>query len=245
MKTNTSLLKRLSMTILWVLLSSLVLAAQDQTVTPKMSNEIVERIRAKTIERNKKYSGIESVEDTLAQTFDSETGELQESTRVVLVRRYYYYENAEVTALKYEKDGEELPVSEYKPPGKGEPGYHVFDEKGAEHYDVKVVGTKTIGSRKCYHLKISSKENTVKHVVGDMYFETKDLELVHSKLSLGKLPFGVKKMEIVSHYKSENGVTAPASNSIEIFAHVPFVYPNKKIVINSKISKQKYIPRSK
>ncbi len=244
MKTIPCFSTRILAAILWVLFSGFSLTTQAQPITPKMSDEIVNRIRSKTIELYQKQSGLEYVEDTLIKTFNSETGELEGTTKVVLIKRNYYYQKAEITTLKYEEDGKELPVSEYKPYGSGEPGYPVFDKNGPTHYDVKVVGTEMIEGQNCYHLKINAKEETVKHLIGDMYFEMQDLELVLFRGSLADLPFGAKKIQMEVYYTSENGINAPDSSSAEIFAHVPFIYPHKKLVVTTKTSQQKYIPRS-
>lgn len=243
MQTNRSLLNRFLPLFSVLFLFGLVLTAQGHTISDKESVEIINRIRSEAIKQYQQYSGIESEQDIVTQTFDSKTGELQETVRVVLVERDYFYKKAEITVLKYEKDGKELPVSEYEPGDDREPSRPIFDENGPEHYTVKVVGTKIIDGRECYHLTVDPKQKTERHLTGEMYFSMKDLKLVLISGAIAELPFGVKKLNLEIRYKEKNGMAVPSSSLIVVFAHVAFVYPNKKLVIKTENSKQRLMPR--
>ena len=98
------------------------------------------------------YDGIEFNEDTTIQTFDAETEKLQETVRVLLVKRNFNQKDTEVVVLKYEKDGREQPLSDYKPMQE-KPQYEVFAEDGDKYYDVDVVACTTIDGKKMLPVK--------------------------------------------------------------------------------------------
>ncbi len=233
----------LPMLVVLLFISGLTIAAQEQPITPELSGRIVNRIRSRSIPFFKKYRGIESIQTTMVKTSNYETGESKSTERIVIRKRNYFYENAETTTLEYAKDGEQLPVDEYKPTGNGEPGFPVFDEKGAEHYDVEVVGYRTVNGQRCYQLKVIPKENTVKHFKGHLYYSVAGLNLVLTEGTIGDLPMVVKAMNMKVFHTTLDGVAVATSVALEIKIHVPFFSPNTMLVINSDIAKHTLIPR--
>ena len=76
---------------------------------------------------------------------------------------------------------------------------------------------------------------------GNLFFDESSLELVRLEGTMTELPFGVKKMALNIDFISFDGYAVPASSDIEIHAHVPFVFPNKKLSIKNTYSQQKLI----
>jgi len=220
--------------------SNNVFGVENPVITPELSKQIVDKIRAGTIQINRKYKGAKFVEDVTTQIFNSKTGELDETTTVLLLRRMYNNKEAEITPLTYYKDGKKQPLSDYKSE-EGETIHNVFDENGEKYYNVKVIGYKKIGDQDCYQLKVIPKGETAKHIIGDMYFTTDSLEIVLFKGTLGSFPFGVKNMNITANYFSLKGYSVPSSSLIEVFVHIPFVFSNKKLVIKSVTSSHKLL----
>ena len=226
--------------ILLVAVPGFALGAQDQSITPDFSKQLVEQIRTKTLQMKSTYAGIEFNEDSTIKTFDSKKEELQETIRVLLVKRDFHQRDTEITVLQYEKNGEEQPLSEYEP-REEKPQYQVFAEDSDKYYDIDVVARKTVNDKNCYQLKITPKEKTARHIKGDLYYTIDTLELVRFEGTIADFTFGLKELHIIVDYRTLDGIPVPLSSAINLVAHVPIIYPNKKVEITSVISNQKII----
>ncbi|HOO50979.1 MAG TPA: hypothetical protein PLK94_06800 [Alphaproteobacteria bacterium] len=221
----------------------LVSGSQDQSITPDFSRQLIERIQAKTLQTKGTYDGIEFNEDTTIQTFDAETEKLQETVRVLLVKRNFHQKDTEVVVLKYEKDGKEQPLSDYKPMQE-KPQYEVFAEDGDKYYDVDVVACTNIDDKKCYRLKITPKEKTARHIQGDLYYTADTLDLVRFEGTIAEFTVGLKELHMVLDYRTVDGIPVPLCRTINLVVHMPIVFPHKKMVIETVITNQKIIYKS-
>ncbi len=84
------ILRCLIILILPFAIPCIAVGSQNQSITPEFSKQLAAQIRTKTLQMKKKYSGFEFTEDTTAETFHSESGELQDTTRVLLAKRTYH-----------------------------------------------------------------------------------------------------------------------------------------------------------
>jgi hypothetical protein len=227
--------------LIFVIIPAFTLLAKSGTISPVKSKQIIKQIREKQLHLDKKYARYSFIEDATTKVYNSKSHELEETSRVVKCKKTLGSNTAEQKVLKYFKNGEELPVSEYKEKGKREPRHAVFGKNGEKHYDPQVIGMKPINGKICYQVQVNPKEETKKHMKGNLFFEADSLELVRLEGTMTKLPIGVKKMALNINFISIDGYAMPTSSDIEVHAHIPFVFPNKKLIIKNIYSQQKLI----
>ncbi|MBU3914169.1 hypothetical protein KKA14_01410 [bacterium] len=211
--------------------------ALDEVITPEVSRMIINRIKNKAALVFKKYRGIESEQEINSQIFDSETGALRETERVVYIIKEYYYEKPEIIVLEYERNGKKVPLSEYKKRD-DDPGYQIFDTEGEKRFEIKIIGHKVIEGQLCYQIKVTPKEMTVRHFNGYVFVRVDNLNVVFSEGSIAKHPMGLKKMDMKLYFEPIGEVSALRSSDISLLIHVPFIKPNTRIDINTKVLKK-------
>lgn len=209
----------------------------DMPISEIESQAIVQRIRQKTMENSERVASLSYQEDSTTTVTNSKTGELDETYRVIQIRTRQFGIADKVERLRYFKNDEELPVSELDDRNE-EPFYEVFSADGADRFDARVTGKEKIRGHECYQVEITAREKTDKHFEGTMFFSIDQLLLVRMEGTLADLPFGVKKLTMTIDQMIIDGVSVPLKSIIETDVHVPFIYPNKSILIVSQVSHQ-------
>ncbi|MBT4644233.1 MAG: hypothetical protein HOC09_35980, partial [Deltaproteobacteria bacterium] len=85
-------MKKTILTIIMMLVTFELMAVESITspgtkISPKQSQEILQRILDKNINIFKKYKGVESKRITTTKIYDSETGELEETETVKYIEK--------------------------------------------------------------------------------------------------------------------------------------------------------------
>ena len=210
------------------------------TVSPQESERILNLIFSRSIDIYKKYRGVESRRKEVVQEFDPETNALRTTSEIITVRKDYYYEKPDVTVIAYRKDGTDMKPSHARIM-KSIPTYPVFDEKGREHYDIRVADTKTINGKKCYRIQVMPREETSRYFSGNMYFAVNTLEAVFIEGTLAKLSFPMKYFKIELNTGSVDGVPVVSSGAVHVRIRVPIFYPDTMIVSTISVLESKLI----
>jgi len=213
------------------------ISAEEQ-VAPEKSKEIIEKIRAMSIPRAKKYSGVESKRNVEVKEYDS-SDKLIATHKYITDRIDYFYKPPESKVLKYEKDGKDKKPTDYKEL-KSDPTYPVFDEKGEQYYKTAVVAVQVLDGNKCYKVKVTPKQATDRHFSGYIYYRTDDLEPYVVEGTIGKLSWWLKEFHMRFYFVNQNGYPMFRSGVVTMKVNVPVVFPNHKFdttidVIESKL----------
>jgi len=208
-------------------------ANPEIALSEKESAHILENIFQKYMPTYKKYRGIESTRQMETVIFNTKTGQVVEKSEIMLVRRDYFYERPEVRVLKYVKNGTEMKPAEYKYDD-SQPGHLVFDENGRDNYELQVTERSIIDGSDCYKIKVTPRKKTIRHVEGFLFCRVDNLELILYELTLGKFPFGVKECAMLFSTEDMGDLNVIKTGSIQVEAHIPILFPNRKIVTRFK-----------
>ncbi len=215
--------------------------AENMPVTSEVSKLVVKRIREKYVDFYRKYKGVETKREKYTRYFDQKTGKVKKTERVVYLEKSYFYEEPIIEVLEYEKNGKKLPVSKYKR-YESELMYHIFDERGKERFDVRVVGFKMIKGNNCYVIKVMPRERTERHYKGNIFFSVDTLNLISFEGTLGKYPIGLDELDIQLFYESKGDFTTLKNSVVNLFINVPVIMPHTRIAVDTKILEYKPIP---
>ncbi len=204
------------------------------------SDLILTRIFSKYIPIYTKYRGVESTSKNVIREYNAQTNTLKSTTEVTLQRKDYFYGEPEVKALSFKKDGKDKDPSDYRSL-ETKPGYLVFDQKGADHYVLKIIDKKIIGSRECYRIVVSPKKATAKHFKGEIYCAVDTLDIMHSVGGAGDLEFPIKHFWAAFDYMLVNKIPVVKSGTMKVLVDVPVVYPNTLIVTDTTIIESKLL----
>jgi hypothetical protein len=231
--------------LMFFLLSSLPLPATDimvKPITAELSEEIISRIRRRAITGYRRYRGIETKREIYTKEYNAKTGELKSTSRALIIYREYFYEIPDTEVLSYRKDGQEKPASDYR---KSEemPGYQIFDEEGAKHYQIEIVGYRTIKNQRCYQIEVTPKQKTRRHFKGAIFARVNNLEIVSIEGTIGNLPLGVKELSTKLSTTASGDLTVLKSGIIKLRIHLPLLYPDTRIVTSIKVLGHRLILR--
>lgn len=215
-------------------------AGYADAVSPEESDRILTRIFNKYIPIYTKFRGVESTGKSVIREYNARTRELKGTTEVIVHRKDYFYEKPEVKVLSYSKDGQSGDPDGYRL-WEMKPGYHVFDRKGRDHYDLKIVDRKYIGKRECYRIIVLPKKATARHFKGEIYCTADTLDIVRAAGGAGSLDFPIKHFRAVFDYQPVNGMSMVQSGVIEILVDLPVIYPDTFIVIAKTVMESRLI----
>ena len=209
-------------------------------ISPEESDRIIKGMYSRYIPVYLKYRGVESTSKNISREYDARTNALKSTTEVTLHRKDYFYEDPEVKALSFRKDGRDRDPSDYRSRD-SKPGYLVFDRKGAEHYTLKIADRKVIGKRECYRIVVTPKKATARHFKGEIYCAVDTLDVVHTAGGAGDLEFPIKHFSAAFDFTQVNKVPVVQSGTIKIQVDVPVVYPDTLIVTDIAIVESRLI----
>ncbi|MBN2040868.1 MAG: hypothetical protein JW864_12565 [Spirochaetes bacterium] len=218
--------KKVIISCLCVLLS--FIPASDifsgNTISEQESKDIIEKIRNISVKFYKENKGIEYLREELVREYDTDNDKLLSTSRLLVVRKDYFYEPQEYIVKKYEKDGKEMDASEYKekPPL---PSYPVFDEEGIDRYNTVIEGYETVAGKKCYKIKVTPKEADSRYQTGYYYYTVKDLSFYMIQISLGEMPFPLKSFSFMGIMNHESGFLGEYTMAMRI--KIPIVVDRK------------------
>lgn len=168
---------------------------------------ILRRIQIRGRRVHDDFAGIAARRRSVVRVYDGTTNALKNTIRLTADRVDYYDRKAEVTVLSYNKDGRELPPSEF--------GYHefepplpLFDEHAEHNYRFRLLEPVAIEGTPCYRLQVIPRANTLRHFRGDLYFAVDSLELKYLKGSYARLQIGLKSFWFEFYFR-EHRLGAP------------------------------------
>jgi hypothetical protein len=240
-------MKKTILTIIMMLVTFELMAVESITspgtkISPKQSQEILQRILDKNINIFKKYKGVESKRITTTKIYDSETGELEETETVKYIEKSYFYEAPETTVLEYKKNGKIVDNSEFDK-NTDPPAFQIFDEKSPERFEITVTRAVIHAGRECYVLDVIPKEATRRHFKGIVLVDVNSLETVYLKGTIADYPFGLKKMEMIFNFESLGDIFVFTKATVDLLVHVPIIKPNTRILITTLTLENKPILR--
>ncbi len=189
----------------------------------------------------RKYSGIESKRDTVSTVSNSKTGEILNTYRILVVRKDYFRKRPEYVALRYIKDGKDLPPEEYNYRTR-EPVYQPFGNDSNAHYSVKLKGIVTFEGRRCYEIDIEPKKRSSRHIRGKAWCDAASLDLFCLEGTVSKLPFGVTKVYMKIYFRSLDDGTVMTRGDSVFEVNIPILYPHRRFVSSFICSEQRLIP---
>ncbi len=219
-----------------------VLVIDPGAVFAASPEEILSAIRENAVRVYRAYDGVESRRLGYSRIYDSRTGGLIESSEVLMVRREYFRRRPEFTALRYVKNGEELPPGEFSYRSR-EPLHLPFDLDNDLNYEERIVGTAVIAGERCHEVEIIPKHKTARHFSGRAFFAVNGLALRYLEGSLADNPLGVKSLRLRLRFRSLGDVVVIESGEYHIDVHVPILYPHRRIVYSFTSSDDRLIPK--
>ncbi|MEE9912743.1 MAG: hypothetical protein K4571_13600 [Deltaproteobacteria bacterium] len=204
------------------------------TISPEESGRILSRIYSKYIPIYAKYRGVESTSKNIIREYDAGTRALKSTSEVTVRRKDYFYDEPEVKVLFYKKDGRDKAPSDYRS-RETKPGYLVFDQKGTDHYTLKIMDKKMIGKRECYRIVVVPKKATARHFRGEVFCTTDTLDIVRTVGGAGGLEFPIKHFWAAFTYTLVGNVPVAQAGTIEVGLDVPILYPDMLIVTDTTV----------
>ncbi|MBN1533270.1 MAG: hypothetical protein JXA20_11450 [Spirochaetes bacterium] len=204
--------------------------------------EVLGKIREKALHMYTKYDGVLSRRDTVSRQYDSRSGKLLATYRIVVLRSEYFYRRPTYVTLQYFKDGKELPVDQYRYRTRP-PVYPPFDRDNDKNYTVRLKGAVLLKGRKCWEVEILPKERSARHLSGIALFDADTLDLVCLEGTVSSLPIGVRRVYMKLFFKSLQDATVISHGEIQFDIHVPLLYPHKRFVNTFTSSDERLIPK--
>lgn len=218
--------------------------ARAGSASPSVSHdEILAAIRDNASRVYSSYEGVEARRNAVSRVYDSRTGALIDSAEVLLIRKEYFRRKPEYTALRYVKNGEELPPDKYGYRTR-EPIHLPFDVDNDVNYSERISGTAVVEGVRCWMVEIVPKKKTARHISARAYFAVDGLALRYLEGTLADNPFGVKSLTMRLYFRSLNGAAVVQRGEYEIDVHVPIVYPHRRIVHRFTSSGDRLIPKN-
>jgi hypothetical protein len=233
---------KIAMIFLLLALTTAPFAEEHRVITPAQSEEIINRIRQKAIAGYRIYRGIETTREINTEEYEAKTGKLKSTSKALIIFREYFYEIPDTKVLRYTKNGEKKPVSDYRK-SKDMPGYPVFDEEGTKRYAVRIAGYKMIANKRCYQIDIKPKQKTARHFAGALYARVDNLEIIMIEGTVGDLPLGVKELSTKLSTRASGDLTVLKSGIIKLRIYIPLLYPDTRLVTSIKVLEHKLILR--
>jgi hypothetical protein len=229
--------------LIWILASLACLPGMArsgfaETIPPSESERILERVFNKYIPIYDKYRGVESTSRVISREFDPKTNVLKKTSEVLLHRKDYFYEKAEIKALSLKIDGKDTDPSQFRS-WETKPAYLVFDKKGRENYLLKVTEKKTIGQKECYRIEVLPRKSTSRHFKGEIYCTVDSLNVVQTVGGVADLEFPIKYFWSDFYFTLVREIPVVQSGTLKIRINVPVLYPDTLIVTSTTISESK------
>jgi hypothetical protein len=123
-------------------------------------------------------------------------------TEIVTYKRYdYFYNNLKYKVLSYKVDGKKANIDDYDP-HESKPGIPIFDKNGKKEYNISVINIETIDNQQAYKIKIIPKNPNTRHFKGFVWVTLKNLNLIKTEGTSGKMRFGCKSLYV--NFKSKD-----------------------------------------
>jgi len=204
-------------------------------------DDILRKIREKAGYAFSRYSGVESRREITTGQYDFLTGKLITSYRAVLLRKDYFYKKAEFKALKFVRDGRELPPEKFNYRSM-DPVHMPFAKNSDENYSIILGGETAIDGVSCWELEVIPKKNTMRHFSGKIYFTIDGLDLYYLKGTVAYRPFVLKNLSMEIYFKKTGDISVMSRGSYVIEIDVPLFFPHRKIVSSFTSTEDKLIP---
>lgn len=210
--------------------------------SPDQNGGILAAIRANAARVYSAYEGVEARRSAVSRVYDSRSGKLIESAEVLLIRREYFRRRPEYTALRYVKNGEELPPEKYGYRTR-DPIHLPFDVDHDANYRERVAGTAVVEGVRCYEIELIPRQKTARHFSGHAFFAVDGLALRYLEGTLADNPFGVKSLKLRLYFRSLGEAAVVERGEYDIDVHVPVLYPHRRIVHSFTSSEDRLIPK--
>lgn len=204
--------------------------------------EVLAAIRANAARVYSAYEGVEARRSAVSRVYDSRSGKLIESAEVLLIRREYFRRRPEYTALRYVKNGEELPPEKFSYRTR-DPIHLPFDVDHDVNYRERVAGTAVVEGVRCYEIELIPRQKTARHFSGRAFFAVDGLALRYLEGTLADNPFGVKSLKLRLYFRSLGEASVVDRGEYDIDVHVPILYPHRRIVHSFTSSEDRLIPK--
>ncbi len=239
-----NIISRSCVALLFAALALSLPGRRDVSGAPSAPREgVLAAIQENAVRVYEAYDGVEARRHAFSLVYDSRTGELVESSEVLMLRREYFRRRPEFTALRYVKNGEELPPEKFGYRTR-DPMHLPFDRDNDANYEVRIVGESVVNGERCYEVDISPRRRTARHFSGRAFFSVRDLALLFLEGTLADNPFGVKSLRLRIHFRRLGAASVIERGEYRIEVHIPVLYPHRRIVHSFTSSDDRLIPRN-
>jgi hypothetical protein len=225
----TSLMRKKRAVLLAVILAIASPAFSDAGGLKNIEDELISKIRAKLTPLYKKYIGVESTREIVSKQYDSRNDTYRGGYTVLLRRKEYFYKRATYKVIKYLKDDKEQPSWTYNYPTR-KPAYQPFDPDTDKNYTITLLGKKIIKNIPCWEFDITPKKKTSRHIIGNVYFTIKELDLFFMKGTVADYPYGLKNLYLEIYFKKLEDAYIMSNGTYTFVVDIPIFYPHKKFI---------------
>ena len=197
------------------------------TLSPAEENRILSQIRAKGRNVFENYAGIASLRHSEIRIYDGTPvngkRKLREHIRISAERRDYYTGMPEVKVLRYNKNGQELPPSDFENV-EFEPPVPLFDQNGDRNYHFSLGTPRQLNGQLCYPLHVEPRALTARHFRGTLYFSVDGLRLRFMTGTYARLQIGLQSFSFSFYFEdTPAGVPVFVSGSATGRIYFPLV----------------------
>ena len=141
------------------------------------------------------------------------------------------------------KNGEKADPKDYKDRGGKTPRHPLFDARGPEHYQVKVLGREQKHGRACVVLRFIARKKTSRHLQGKVWLDETTRDLIAVDVRPADMPFGVDAISAQVRFQQGGPVILPDGSVTRVLVHIPLFFPNNLMVIRDRPLETRGIPR--
>jgi hypothetical protein len=204
-------------------------AALAETAEDPRGEAIMARITERASAFEESYLGSFSRRTVETRILDGDDGKLK-MTRHAVVDVWDYHGEAPTNEVRDCKIDERVEdPSECVEKRRLEPAYRLFDKDAQKHYRLEYLGVETWNETPSYRVRVVPRENTPRHLKGDVFFDVQSLRLVGMNITLADYPFGLKDLSVELNFADQDGLPVIAGGRSEAHIYVPFLINDRSI----------------
>lgn len=204
---------------------------------------IMNELTAKYQNSYTKYAGVKGRYNLEIREMDpQDSNKLLSLAHAKVIRRDYFYKKAELQVLEFEKNGNQLPPSEYAPPS-FEPIFPFFDAEASKRYRFTLKGIGILDGKELYEIYVQPKKKGARYFRGFLYVGVKEMTPLFIKGTIAVRYFFLKEFLIKLEQKDVKDVSAMLNSVVQTRVYVPMVIKDRRYITIMKGSSLELIPK--
>ncbi len=175
------------------------------------------------------FKGVSSLRESTIREYDTQNGKLISVSKTIIRRKDFFYKEAELTVVKYIKNGVEKKPSEY-PLHNFYPAFPICDAQALQHYSFADEGAAVVDGVQCRMISVTPKMKSARHFQGNAFADVHDGHLVKIDGAMSTLPMGVTSLRIMMMFWKTKDGSVPHSGTYELVIDIPIIMPHRKFV---------------